>query len=415
MKLNSNVNVDTDVRALVNPVYERKAISILTKILIRFIDIIGAFIGIIMLIPISFYALIDKIKDKREGPLFYTQRRIGKDGQIFNMYKLNCRPIFSEFPQFINVLFGQMTLVGPRPYMEYEKSKMEGYYEIITKYKPGLTGVYQISGKKRITFEERLDLDLNYLLNYSLKLNFKILLITTLVTIRRNRKDQINELVYYQIPEGTLWDLFVKKVNLFFKRIIDIVGSIVGIILLIPITIVVGFVNLISKENGPIFFTQERIGKDGKMFKMYKFRSMVVGADEKLKQMLEEDEELRKEYDKYKKIKNDLRVTKIGKFLRKTSLDEFPQFINVLKGEMSLVGPRAYLPREKQDIGENYDKIIESKPGITGLWQVSGRSNTTFKERMEFDIEYNQKNSIFMDFKILFKTLFSIINKEGAV
>ena len=138
----------------------------------------------------------------------------------------------------------------------------------------------------------------------------------------------------------------------------------------IPLTIGIAIANLICKDNGPIFYSQYRMGKNGKLFKMYKYRSMVVGADEKLKKYLEENEEARKEYKKYKKLKHDARVTKVGEFIRKTSLDEFPQFINVLKGDMSLVGPRPYLEREKEDMNGYYKYITTFKPGLTGLWQV---------------------------------------------
>ena len=148
---------------------------------------------------------------------------------------------------------------------------------------------------------------------------------------------------------------------------------------------------------------------------MYKFRTMIVGAEEELEKLLMENEEIRNEYELNKKIKDDPRVTKIGKFLRKTSLDEFPQFINILKGEMSLVGPRPYLKREKKDIGQDYYKIIEMTPGLTGLWQVSGRSNITFEERVKLDLEYYKKNSFFGDIKILLKTITAVLNKKGAV
>ncbi len=121
------------------------------------------------------------------------------------------------------------------------------------------------------------------------------------------------------------------------KRIVDIIGSAFGVIALLPLTLIIWIANLVTGDKGPLFYSQERIGKNGKIFKMYKYRSMVVGAEEKLKQYLEENEEARKEYNKYKKLKQDPRITKIGNFIRKTSLDEFPQFINVLKGEMSLV------------------------------------------------------------------------------
>ena len=172
----------------------------------------------------------------------------------------------------------------------------------------------------------------------------------------------------------------VLRIETILKRFIDIIGSIVGIVCLIPLTIIIWIANLIMKDNGPIFYTQERIGKNGKIFKMYKYRSMVVGADEKLKEYLEKNEEARKEYAEYKKLKNDPRITKIGAFLRKTSLDEFPQFINILKGEMSLVGPRPYLLREKEEINGFFNYIMSCKPVLTGFWQVHFRSDVTFTD-----------------------------------
>ncbi len=359
--------------------------------------------------------MINNIQSERKGPLFYYQKRIGKNGKVFKLFKLNTDAPISEFPQFINILFGQMTLVGPRPYTIEEIPKMGEYYEVITKAKPGLTGVYQISGKRKITFEERLDLDLRYLLNCSFILNLKIVLITLFVTTRKNRSEFYDEVIYSQMPEKTVAEYLERKITLFVKRIIDIIGSLVGILLLIPITLVVGLVNVISKENGPLFYSQERIGKNGKKFKMYKFRSMVVDADEKLKKILEEDEELRKEFLATRKLKNDPRITKMGKFLRKTSLDEFPQFINVLKGEMSLVGPRAVIDDEIELFGDKKEKFLSVKPGITGYWAANGRSNTTYEERVEMEVYYSENMSILLDLKILLKTVLSVIKADGAV
>ena len=415
MKTNSVVNSGFTEEALVNPIYEEKAVSIFKKILIRIVDIIGSLVGILLLIPISIYSLINNIRYKRRGPLFYSQKRIGKDGKIFRLYKLNTDAPLSEFAQFINILFGQMTLVGPRPYTVEEISKMGSYYDVIIKSKPGLTGVYQISGKRKITFEERLDLDLRYLFNSSIKLNIKILLITIFVTARKNRSEFYDNVIYTTTPEKTVVNYIENKITLFFKRIIDIIGSLVGIIILIPLTMVVGLINLIFKENGPLFYAQERIGKNGKKFKMYKFRSMVVDADKKLVKLLEENEELRKEFFETRKLKNDPRITKIGKFLRKTSLDEFPQFINVLKGEMSLVGPRAVIDGEIELFGDKKDKFLSVKPGITGYWAANGRSNTTYDERVEMEVYYAENISILLDLKILFKTVFSVIKADGAV
>lgn len=206
-----------------------------------------------------------------------------------------------------------------------------------------------------------------------------------------------------------------KSISKIMKRIIDILAGIVGMIILIPLMLIIKIANIFTKDNASIFFVQNRIGKDGKIFKMYKFRTMIVGAEEELEKLLIENEEIRNEYELNKKIKDDPRVTKIGKFLRKTSLDEFPQFINILKGEMSLVGPRPYLKREKKDIGQDYYRIIEMTPGLTGLWQVSGRSNITFEERVKLDMEYYKKNSFFGDMKILLKTITAVLNKKGAV
>ena len=206
------------------------------------------------------------------------------------------------------------------------------------------------------------------------------------------------------------------KIENIIKRIIDVVGALVGVIALIPLTIIIYIARIVLKENdGPIFYDQLRIGKDGKVFKMYKYRSMIIGADEKLFEYLKENEEARKEYKEYKKLKDDPRITKIGKILRKTSLDEFPQFINVLKGDMSLVGPRPYLPREKEDMGEYYTYIIKSRPGITGYWQIAGRSDVNFDDRLKMDYDYNKNRSLKTDLKILVKTVLNVMKKEGTI
>ena len=205
-----------------------------------------------------------------------------------------------------------------------------------------------------------------------------------------------------------------RKIEKTAKRIIDIIGGFFGTLCLIPLTLILYIANLISGDKGPLFYSQERIGKNGKKFKMYKYRSMVVGADEKLAKYLEENEEARKEYKEYKKLKDDPRVTKVGNFIRKTSLDEFPQFINVLKGDMSLVGPRPYLEREKDDMSYFYKYIVSCKPGVTGLWQISGRSEVTFDDRLHMDMEYFRKNDFKNDMRILRKTAEKIVKKEGA-
>lgn len=207
----------------------------------------------------------------------------------------------------------------------------------------------------------------------------------------------------------------VLKFEKIIKRFMDILGGGIGVLTLIPLTLIIWIANKLVKDEGPIFYTQERIGKNGKIFKMYKYRSMVIGADEKLTKYLEENEDAREEYKKYKKLKNDPRITVIGKILRKTSLDEFPQFINVLKGDMSLVGPRPYLPREKEDMNGFFKYITSCKPGITGFWQVNGRNDVTFTDRLSMDMNYYYNHNLKLDIKLLIKTLVKVFKKEGAI
>lgn len=208
---------------------------------------------------------------------------------------------------------------------------------------------------------------------------------------------------------------YITYLNSFCKRIMDIVGSIVGIAFLIPLTIVIATINYFSKDNGPIFYCHKRLGKNGQHFYMYKFRTMVNNSQEVLEKLLKEDPEARKEWEENRKLKNDPRITKIGRFLRKTSLDEIPQFINVLKGEMSLVGPRAVVDDEIEKFGLYKDKVLSVKPGITGYWGAHGRSNTSYDDRVQMEAYYVDHNSIFTDIEILFDTVISVIKKEGAI
>lgn len=195
----------------------------------------------------------------------------------------------------------------------------------------------------------------------------------------------------------------------------DFLGGLCGVVLLIPITLVVILFRIKNKEKGPIFYTQDRIGKNGKVFKLYKFRTMVVGADDMLKEYLDTHPEEAIEYKKFKKLKNDPRVTKTGDFLRRTSLVEWPQFINILIGNMNLVGPRPYLLREKEDMGDYYDIIIKVKPALTGPWQIAGRSNVTFNDRMEIDKKYISNLGLKNDLLIVFKTVEKVFKSDGAI
>ena len=198
------------------------------------------------------------------------------------------------------------------------------------------------------------------------------------------------------------------------KRIMDILGSLVGILALIPLSIYVYYKNRKEGDKDPIFFTQQRIGKDGKPFKIYKFRTMVPNAEQVLEDLMDKDPAIKKEYLTNKKLENDPRITKAGKMLREKSLDEFPQFINVLRGEMSIVGPRPYLLREKEDMGYAYKSIINCKPGVTGMWQTHGRSDVSFEERLELDYYYYRNWNFWLDVTLLVKTVRIVIHGSGA-
>lgn len=199
------------------------------------------------------------------------------------------------------------------------------------------------------------------------------------------------------------------------KRIIDIFAGIFGCILCIPLTLFVKYKSLKDGDKDPIFFRQERIGKNGKPIYIWKYRSMIPNAEAELERLMRENPEIRKEYEKNKKLVNDPRITKLGNFLRKSSLDEFPQFWNVLKGDMSLVGPRPYLPREIKDMDVYYNSIIKCKPGITGMWQANGRSDVGFQDRCKLDDYYYRNWTLGLDMIIIYKTVKSVIYGKGAL
>lgn len=200
------------------------------------------------------------------------------------------------------------------------------------------------------------------------------------------------------------------KNYLFIKRSIDIFGAVFGMILLFWLFIIVAILIKIEDPKGPVFFKQVRVGKNEKEFYMYKFRSMVSDAEEKLKDLLQYNEVSGAMF----KMKDDPRITKIGKFIRKTSIDELPQLLNVIKGDMSLVGPRPPLPREVKEYS-TYDKQrLIVTPGCTGLWQVSGRNSLGFKEMVELDLEYISNQNIVFDLRIIFKTVFMLFGSKNA-
>jgi exopolysaccharide biosynthesis polyprenyl glycosylphosphotransferase len=200
------------------------------------------------------------------------------------------------------------------------------------------------------------------------------------------------------------------KAYLIAKRLMDICGAIIGLICFSWLFLLVAILIKLEDSKGPVIFKQVRVGKDGKEFYMYKFRSMVTNAEELLESLLHLNETTGAMF----KMKEDPRVTKIGKFIRKTSIDELPQLWNVLKGEMSLVGPRPPLPREVAQYTEYDKQRLLVTPGCTGLWQVSGRSNVGFEEMVELDLFYIRNRTLLFDIKIILKTLFVVINFKNA-
>lgn len=213
---------------------------------------------------------------------------------------------------------------------------------------------------------------------------------------------------------GEIGDTLDKCVFLFVKRVFDIICSFFGILLLAPVALVTKICYLLTGDSEPIFYTQKRIGKNGIEFDFYKLRSMIPDADKVLEKILKENEEMAKEYKKNKKLENDPRITKVGKILRKTSLDELPQFINVLKGDMSVIGNRPYLPREKEDMGEYFDDIESTKCGIVSLWAVEGRSDLSFAKRLKLERWYSYNQSLALDLKIFLKVFKVLLCKSGA-
>lgn len=209
----------------------------------------------------------------------------------------------------------------------------------------------------------------------------------------------------------------MKIINEVLKRLFDISGAVIFLTLASPI-IILSCLALFLESGWPVFYSHKRVGKNNQQFDLFKIRSMVLNADEIL---WKQNPELLKEYrENGYKLKNDPRITKVGKILRRLDIDEMPQFINVLKGDMSLVGPRAYKPNELDDYRRQYpltqEHIIEAltvKPGITGLWQISGRNNVNFEERIKLDAQYANTQNIITDLTILIKTPFAVLNSHG--
>jgi undecaprenyl-phosphate galactose phosphotransferase len=208
------------------------------------------------------------------------------------------------------------------------------------------------------------------------------------------------------LPVGDLWPVVSMR------QLRDFLAAFLLLVGLAPVLIVIGI--LLVREGRPILFKQQRVGQNGKLFYVFKFRSMVPNADEVLSKILDEDAERRKEWIRDQKLKCDPRITRTGHFLRKTSLDELPQLLNVLRGEMSLVGPRPILQEELHKYGRSARFYLAQKPGMTGLWQVSGRNDVSYRRRIAMDRLYSVRNSFSFDMAILMRTVLIVLRPRGA-
>jgi lipopolysaccharide/colanic/teichoic acid biosynthesis glycosyltransferase len=196
----------------------------------------------------------------------------------------------------------------------------------------------------------------------------------------------------------------------FIKRCFDVISSIIAILVISPLYLIIAIIVKLSSQ-GTVFFKHERLGRYGKIMKIYKFRTMVIDAQEILSNM---PEEKKREFEECFKFEDDPRITKVGKFLRQSSLDELPQLINIIKGEMSVVGPRPIVVKELEKYGKYGEKLLSVKPGLTGNWQANGRSNTTYEERVNLDMDYIDTRSFWRDIVIILKTVTVVYKKIGA-
>ena len=215
--------------------------------------------------------------------------------------------------------------------------------------------------------------------------------------------DKVQREEYTKVDQGS-------RIYLFFKRVIDIFGSSFGLIILSPVFLIVAISIKVEDRKGNVLFSQKRVGQYGKEFNMYKFRSMVSNAEELKANLMEQNEMSGPMF----KMKHDPRITKVGKFIRKTSIDELPQLINILKGEMSLVGPRPSLPKEVASFESWMLERLEVKPGLTCYWQVMGRNDIDFEDWMKLDIKYVHDRNFWLDIKLIFKTFFVLFGDESA-
>ena len=232
------------------------------------------------------------------------------------------------------------------------------------------------------------------------------------MNINATDENVMNNISILKLPVKGYRELLGKNIPYkIVKRTSDVVLSTIAMVLLLPVFAIIALAIKLETK-GPVFFKHTRIGKDGKIIKLYKFRSMVDNAEELIKKFTPEQ---KKEYEENYKLTDDPRITKVGKILRKTSLDELPQLINIIKGDLSIIGPRPVVAEEIKKYGTNIEKFLSATPGLTGYWAANGRSCTSYEQRMQMELFYIDNLSLKMDTKVFFKTIEAVVKGRGAV
>lgn len=428
-------------------------------------DLIFGLFGSLLIIPVWIFAFIGKLVTGDLGPVIITIVRVGKNGRRFYYHKFRTMymdavsrcdkwimegkkgvdprytPVgwilkktkLENLPSTWNVLWGDMSIVGnPAPSLP-EFLDYSDYHRKSLSVKPGVFGFWQAyaDNGERLSEEEQSEFDREYILNCTLGLDIRIVfrIICPFCKSIPKAKFSSNALAH---DEMKMLDVILNErkplryrsvvlekqerpsfvIYKMLKRLADIVLSALALIVLSPVFIVLGICVKVS-DGGSVFYGHTRIGYKGKKISVYKFRSMKTNAGDLEKILTPEQLE---QYVKEFKIDNDPRITKIGGFLRKTSLDELPQLINILKGELSIVGPRPIVEKETEIYGSDIAKLLSVKPGLTGYWQAYARNNATYEsgERQRMEMYYVEHCSLWLDIKILFRTVFSVIRKDGA-
>lgn len=330
---------------------------------------------------------------------YHTNIKLKDDPRITRIGHILRKTSLDELPQLWNILRGEMSFVGPRPVVQEELEYFGEDGELLLMAKPGVTGYWQVHGRGDSTYEsgERQKLELYYVKHRGLLMDAGILLRTIPVVLS---------------TRGGVLKPFQGRAYHGAKRVCDVLLSAVLLALLSPVLAVAALL-IKSEDGGPVLHRRYCVGEKGKPYIMFKFRTMIVDADNHLDAFSAEQ---LAQYMQGVKIEDDPRITRIGRVLRSTSIDELPQLLTVLKSDMSLIGPRPVIEREAAAYGEQREKLLSCKPGITGLWQVEGRGTVPYlsEEAKRLQLEYVERQGFMLDLYILIETIKVVLSRKGA-